>query len=142
MAEVLEVAKYIVSSIPVDNLKLQKLTFYSQAVSLVREKHVLFDEVIEAWTYGPVIPEVYHEYKKYEFKQISETYENIELSPNEIRSIDQVLEYFGNMSGAQLINETHSEDPWINAYNKKGENTPITPDVIQKYYSTIFSFDS
>ena len=59
-----DVAKYIIKSLPVDNLKLQKLLYYSQGVHLVLNDRVpLFMEPIEAWDYGPVVPPVYREYK-------------------------------------------------------------------------------
>jgi uncharacterized phage-associated protein len=59
MAKAFEAAKYIINSLPVDNLKLQKLLYYSQAVHLVLNgKLPLFNEAIEAWDYGPVVPRV------------------------------------------------------------------------------------
>ncbi len=30
----------------------------------------LFEDDIQAWAYGPVVPNVYHEYKKYNFNYI------------------------------------------------------------------------
>jgi uncharacterized phage-associated protein len=66
MASAGDVAKYIIKSLPVDNLKLQKLLYYSQAVHLVlNDKAPLFPGVIEAWDYGPMAPPVYREYKQY-----------------------------------------------------------------------------
>jgi uncharacterized phage-associated protein len=45
------------------NLKLQKLLYYAQGHHLARFGHALFEEPIQAWSHGPVVPGVYHEYK-------------------------------------------------------------------------------
>ncbi len=51
----------------VSNLKLQKLLYFIQAYFLTNKKDntPCFDEKIEAWDFGPVVPEAYHEYKQY-----------------------------------------------------------------------------
>jgi uncharacterized phage-associated protein len=47
------------------NLKLQKLLYYAQGHHLALEDTPLFREAIQAWSHGPVVPDVYHEYKSY-----------------------------------------------------------------------------
>lgn len=136
------VAKYIISSIPVDNLKLQKLMFYSQAVSLVQLGKVLFSDEIQAWPYGPVVPVIYHEYKTNGFAIINDELDSdFILDIDEMKSVDLVLGYYGDMSGTQLINETHSEAPWIDAY-KKGSGCVIEPDVIKDFYKDVLVFEN
>jgi len=49
----------------ISNLKLQKLVYYAQGFHLAMHDKPLFDEETEAWTYGPAIPELCSEYKKY-----------------------------------------------------------------------------
>lgn len=66
MPTALEVANYFLATAPQDtmtNLKLEKMCAYAQAVSLAYLGNPLFDESIEAWDHGPVIPTVYHEFK-------------------------------------------------------------------------------
>lgn len=139
--EVEEVAKYIINypNIYIDNLKLQKLLFYSQAVSLVINKKALFNEPIEAWDYGPVIRKVYNTYKTYD-QQIPKIDDTISIDTKDVEMIDIALGYYGSMTGTQLINLTHSEKPWKDAYSK-GRNTEITKDSIQKFYSTIYHYE-
>lgn len=140
MPKARDVAAYIIKTIPVDPLKLQKLLYYTQAVSLVKHKKPAFDDVIEAWDYGPVVREIYDTYKKYGFDDIKKAVGSAEaLDVDTINSADMVIEYYGAKSGPALINETHSEAPWQEAY-KKGQNTPIAPDAMKKYYKKIFSF--
>ena len=42
----------------VSNLKLQKLLYYVQGFHLAVFGEPLFEEEIEAWMYGPVVPSV------------------------------------------------------------------------------------
>lgn len=49
----------------IDHMKLQKLVYFSHGWFLVKYNAPLIDEFIEAWRYGPVVPTVYHEYKKF-----------------------------------------------------------------------------
>ena len=49
----------------ITNLKLQKFAYFAQGWALARLDHPLFNEEIQAWTYGPVIPYLYAQAKKY-----------------------------------------------------------------------------
>src|SRR5437870_3577302 len=46
-------------------MKIQKLVYYAHGWNLALDGQPLIDEAVEAWTYGPVIPSLYHEFKKY-----------------------------------------------------------------------------
>ena len=98
--EVEEVAKYIINypNIYIDNLKLQKLLFYSQAVSLVINEKALFNEPIEAWDYGPVIRKVYNTYKTHD-QQIPKIDDTISIDTKDVEMIDIALGYYGSMTG-------------------------------------------
>jgi uncharacterized phage-associated protein len=45
------------------NLKLQKLLYFAYGVHLSLFNEKLFEGEIQAWKFGPVIPEVYNEFK-------------------------------------------------------------------------------
>ena len=49
----------------ISNLKLQKLLYYAQGCYLAIKGKPLFFEKILAWAHGPVVNEVYQEYKHY-----------------------------------------------------------------------------
>lgn len=138
--KVKDIAEYIINfpDIYVDNLKLQKLLFYSQAVSLVINNKPLFREAIEAWDYGPVVRTIYNKYKTYE-EQIPRKNKLVNINPEDIKMVDIALEYYGSMTGSQLITLTHSEKPWQDAYSK-GRNTEITKESIKEFYSTIYTY--
>ena len=59
----LDVANYFIANYgggtEMTNLKLNKLVYFAQAVSLKQYGVPLFSDEIQAWSYGPVEPEVY-----------------------------------------------------------------------------------
>jgi uncharacterized phage-associated protein len=141
-----EVAKYIIKSLPVDNLKLQKLLYYSQAVRLVLNSGApLFPEPIEAWDYGPVVPSVYHEYKSYGLETITipalwDT-DTANLIAEDIVFIDMALAYFGEMSGLALMSSAHQEEPWKISYRPGRPSNIIPIDLIYNYFKNTLEFE-
>jgi uncharacterized phage-associated protein len=141
MTTALEVAKYIIKSLPVDNLKLQKLLYYSQAVYVVlHNKEPLFKEEIEAWDYGPVVPIVYQVYKQYGFETITPSNEESALGFEEMQAVDMSLACFGDMSGSALINQTHYEAPWKNAYRPGRPSRIITVEALYDFFKEALDF--
>lgn len=70
MYKALDIARYIIERCreknrTVSNLKLQKILYFVQAEFLVTKNQPCFAETIEAWDFGPVVPEVYYEYRMY-----------------------------------------------------------------------------
>ena len=61
----IDIAKKIICKTDVEhgdtlsNLKLQKLLYYMQGFHLAFFDEPFFNESIEAWTYGPVVPVVF-----------------------------------------------------------------------------------
>ena len=72
MCIAINVAKYfLLKSNPeigdtISNLKLQKLLYLAQGFFLAIYGEPLFPEHIEAWTHGPVVPEIYRRFKRFE----------------------------------------------------------------------------
>lgn len=100
----------------ISNLKLQKLLFYAQAAFLAIKNKMLFNEDIEAWKHGPVIPEIYNKYKSYGSSGITEyDLKNVKIieEDEELKNIlVSVYDLFGEYSAWGLRNLTHSEEPW------------------------------
>ena len=130
-------------------IKLQKLVYYCQAWSLVWDEEPLFNEKIEAWVHGPVIPELYkrHSGKYYVTgKMLSNMGASIRnISRIQTESIDAVLEHYGDKSPKWLSDLTHLEDPWKNA--RKGlsprdrGSREISHASLAEYYSSIMEDD-
>ena len=141
MVSIKEIANYIVSyfstiatnSIEGDltNLKLQKLLYYCQLESLKRNNEPLFNEAIEAWNYGPVIPSVYQEYKKFGRNILETTKPNLLLNPDEVKVlVDNVIETKGQYTGIALMRMTHEENAWKKAF--KSQDRIISLDLIKQ----------
>ena len=61
MRKAIDIANYLLELFKFDedgltNLKLNKLLYYVQGCSYQRFNRPLFEDEIEAWNYGPVIP--------------------------------------------------------------------------------------
>lgn len=143
MANALDVAKYILRNQgPMTAMKLQKLVYYAQAWSLVWDEKPLFQNRIEAWANGPVIPALYKEHRG-RFRVSSDSIEGDgrKLTSEERETVDRVLEYYGNRSSQWLSDLTHSEKPWRDCRKglkpgDRGERV-ITPAAMAEYYESL-----
>ena len=126
-------------------MKLHKLLYYCQAWSLVWDEEPLFEQRIEAWSNGPVVPEVYKIHRG-QFKISPDDDwldfgEGIELTPSQIETIDVVLQAYGDKDSAELSQLTHREKPWLEAREgvPVGErsNNVITHAAMADYYSSL-----
>lgn len=142
VVNVFDVAKYILQKQgTMSTMKLQKLVYYSQAWSLVWDEEPLFGQDIEAWANGPVVRELYLAHKGIFLIKDLRYGDISKLNDNQIETIDSVLKFYGDKSGAWLSDLTHSEMPWINARKGYNDNEicyeSINLDDIYNYYSQL-----
>ncbi|MBP7555549.1 MAG: SocA family protein [Chitinophagaceae bacterium] len=122
----------------ISNLKLQKMLYYMQGYHLAFFGEKLFDSDLEAWTYGPVVPEVYHRFKEHRSYGIAfnpEEYNEIQLKPEQEDVFHQVMTEYGKFSAIKLMEMTHSEAPW-----KEANDTPdkiINPETMRTFFSKL-----
>lgn len=139
----LDIARYIIcyayeKGVTITNLKLQKLLYYAQAWYLVNFGTTLFEDKIEAWQFGPVVPNVYNEFKNFGRNPIElpeDECTNIISDENCINYLDEFCEHFMKYSATDLVSMTHNEEPWKMAY--LSDNKEIKPDVMKEYYSKL-----
>lgn len=94
-------------------LKLQKLMFYADAWHMVlNDGEELVPEHFEAWVHGPVLREVYFRFNHYRWNPISQEIQLPELSEKIKTFLDEVYKVFGGLSGYELEQLTHQEQPW------------------------------
>jgi uncharacterized phage-associated protein len=141
MATVYDVAAYILSKKGVMTaMKLEKLTYYSQAWSLVWNEACLFHNRFEAWANGPVSPELYAAHAgMFEVGPGSIIRGNpAALSERESRTVDTVLDFYGEKTAQWLSDLTHLESPWKDARNGlppgARSSAEITPAAMAEYY--------
>lgn len=145
---VFDVAKYILEKKGgLSAMKLQKLVYYAQAWSLVWDDEPLFKNRIEAWSNGPVIKDLYQAHAgKFHINQRDKTISSFTtglLSSRQKKSIDVVLDAYGDKSAQWLSDQTHSEAPWIDArkglpeLSRGDRDHEISLASMAEYYSSI-----
>lgn len=141
----LEAARYLIYLSGVDELsrgitplKLQKLLYYGQGFSFIWDKKPLFEDEIQAWQYGPVVPEVYDYFKKYKSSFIPLSEGDYSVGTEEEReTLHSIWDEYKDYSASQLVGMTHMETPWIEAFN--GTNGVIESVAIKKYFETAYN---
>ena len=145
MATVFDVAKYILENTPsgcMTTWKLQKLVYYSQAWSLVWDERPLFNAPIQAWANGPVVPLLYQAHRGKFSICVDEIMGNSDnLSTDEKDTIDAIMKFYGDKSGAYLSALTHMERPWKEVRGNLPAGEPSTEeiplDLMADYYGSI-----
>ena len=134
------VAKHIIkycndNNYPVSNLKLQKILYFVQAEFLVSTGEACFPESIEAWDFGPVVPEVYHRYKIYGSSNVPYIRTGVigRIAKSDCEMIEEMVDWCSNYTASQLVDITHHQDPWINAYTAY-KNNVISKKCIRDYF--------
>ena len=109
------------------NLKLQKLLYYQQGYHLAAFDTPLFEENVEAWMYGPVVPKVYSTYSEFGAQSLPvESGSPLTLNEEEEVLFSQVFDAYRDFSAIGLMNKTHQEKPWKDALpHDKGTVIPL-----------------
>lgn len=128
----------------ITHLKLQKLLYYAQGVfSAFNNGSPLFKQKILAWPHGPVVKEVYDEYKEFKRNEINkkltdEDFSKIaemERDPDIHATLEVVYDNFAGYTAWQLRNKTHEiGSPWDVTINTKGEGKEINLSLIKEYF--------
>ena len=144
-ASVFDVAKYILEKHgKISTWKLQKLCYYSQAWALAWSDGVpLFEEDFQAWSNGPVCRELFDVHKG-EYLISAEDLQrgdSCSLSPDQVDSINVVLQDYGDKTPSWLREQTHDELPWQEARGRlpdfvRSENI-ITKNSMGAYYGSL-----
>ena len=118
----------------ITNLKLNKLLYYAQGCYLARTGKPLFQDAIEAWTLGPVVPAIYHKYKvcgRAPIRAVDDDYSDEQFSEQELETLLDVMREFGQYTGSALVSMTHKAGtPWSETATGK----VISNDCIRKYF--------
>ena len=144
--KMLRVISYVFERLEeVTPLMLQKLLYFIQGVSYALNAKPMFTENCQAWVHGPVYPEVYDIFRDFKYNPIEDArfviFECAEdvLTEEECRTIDLVVNTFGEYGGKVLERITHEEMPWKLARKGYTDNIPsnetITMENIEEYYT-------
>ena len=138
----LEISTFFIKK-GVSPLKLQKLLYYSQLWFFVKNEKKLFTDRINAWIYGPVVHDVWSEFKY--IKRTSEIpKKRMDSMFCDVSNVDNHLEdvwnAYGHLTGGDLVDLTHSESPWKNSRKGLLKNTPSNKEVLINSDTTIDFF--
>lgn len=106
-------------------MKAQKLVYFAHGYVLCETREPLLDELFEAWKFGPVLPSLYHECKKYGKSYIVDYLRDYDRQTSKWRpapipsdcEVNDVLDFvwitYGDMEAITLSDWTHVKGgPW------------------------------
>lgn len=100
-----------------NNLRLAKQLYFIQVNFLVNKKEPCYNEKLIAWDFGPVVEEVYREYKYYGFAMIPpDKFRNKINNRKDESLMSDMLNCLAKYSTSALVKIIHRQDPWENAY--------------------------
>ncbi|MCK5385385.1 MAG: SocA family protein [Alphaproteobacteria bacterium] len=146
-------------NIEITPMKLIKLVYFVYGWCLALTDRKLFDDRIEAWPYGPVIPSLYNEFKRFGSSPIDtfamdarindKTHEIgkpeftvVDKNDQEVHSIiNAVWDPYKNYTAFRLSNITHKEgSPWSIANGKGSHEKLDDKDIVERSLEGITKF--
>jgi uncharacterized phage-associated protein len=134
-------------------LQLIKLVYIAHGWYLALTSKPLIRESPEAWQYGPVIPSLYQEFKRFGNSPIGRRAGELSIdAPEELppegedeglhRFLHKIWNVYGKYTGAQLSTLTHKEGtPWHEVwYHRGGKDRlgeDIPDDLIREHYQQL-----
>lgn len=122
-------------------MQLLKLVYLCHGWMLGLYGRPLIKEDVQAWKYGPVIPELYQSLKVYRDGQVPRPLSAAEcpLDVYESTMVDQVIKMYGNQSGIALSQITHAPNtPWSLTFQGDTLGQVISNDLIMDHYQRIY----
>lgn len=117
----IDVAAYLLDELGgMSAMRLQKLVYYTQAWHLIRHEKPMFIENIEAWSYGPIVRELYEIHKR-KFVIRREDIDDkgdgsrIRQDSDAENTIKYVTNVYGQKDGVELNELVHQEEAYIQA---------------------------
>lgn len=117
-------------------MSLLKLTYIAHGWHLETQNSPLFSNRIEAWQYGPVIPDVYGAFRRQGIHVTGPVQvPNAQFTPSDEYLLDQVYNVYGRLQPFQLSDLTHvSGGPWDIATKSGGYHAVIPDELIKQHY--------
>ena len=142
-------------------LQVIKLVYIAHGWNLALTKHPLINEHPEAWKYGPVVPSLYHEFKRFGNGPIEgratdlvpkkigdwafDIREVLPPDPEKDKAtcvfLERVWDVYKRYSGSQLSSLTHQlNTPWRKTWDEVGQYTKgkdIPEGLIREHYEEL-----
>ena len=123
-------------------LQLMKIAYIAHGfyLALSNGKKDLFSNRIEAWKFGPVMPDLYHATKHFGRNPIplSQIQEKGKVEDKDtLEFLEDVFNKYGHLSGYALSSLTHQAGtPWEKVFNENEFGTEIPDELILEHYKS------
>jgi len=115
------------------NIKMQKLLYYCSGIASSFDLCDVGEVYFEAWKYGPVNRECYEEYKEFGPGKIWIAHSEVKYNCHTEAILSAVMKIYSTYQPFQLVEQTHVEEPWKEAWEKGITN--IDSSKIKRYFS-------
>lgn len=151
--EIIKLAK--AENIEITPMKLQKILYLANGLSVKRRGEKLIKERFEAWDYGPVVRSVYNTYKDRGGKNIEEPIDdivevpvangfqfasssNISVTDEDLAIIKEAWNNTKKLNAFTLSAWSHNKNsPWDKTYNANPRPVYISDDDISEYFNKV-----
>lgn len=119
-------------------MQLLKLVYIAHGWMLGLYGNPLIRDRVEAWQYGPVIPNLYNAIRKFRSSPVEGRLgrSGDELGAREMHLLEQVIDRYGQMTGPQLSRLTNTANsPWAQIYQDGSFGLEIPNDLIEDHYA-------
>ena len=136
-SHLLDIAKK--QNVPLAPLKLIKLVYLCEGWSLALRDKSLIREEVEAWQYGPVIPDLYKKIREFRAAPVTHIAGPAEtLNADQKSLIKSVFDAYKHLTGIQLSDLTHQPGtPWSKAYKPKRKGIVIPTSDIKTHFTEL-----
>lgn len=121
-------------------MHILKIVYVCHGWMLAVHDAPLITEPVEAWTYGPVVPTIYHEYKKYGAQSIPDAgMDHVDVFGDRERELVAVIEEaYRPYTAVQLSALTHKPGtPWDITRRNFGIGAVIDNKLIQQHFKEL-----
>lgn len=120
-------------------MQLVKLTYIAHGWSLALRDKDLFRNRIEAWQYGPVIPDLYHATKSFGREpiplEVIGDSDDLPVAADDAHFLQEVFNKYGHLDGIALSYITHKAGtPWTQVYRPGVKHIEIPDHLILRHY--------
>jgi uncharacterized phage-associated protein len=134
--------------LPITNMALNKIIYFSHGWYLAQHREPLVNYKFEAWEHGPVLPNVYHQFKSYRDRPIDgrATSINLETGRDELavgaidildkQFLERMTSFYGLKPAHILSSMSHESDaPWAQTRGAKARpGMVISDESIRGYF--------
>jgi len=123
-----------------DNLKLQKLLYYTQGHALREFGEPIFVDELQAWAHGPVVPSVYRRFKHAGSSSIEvDSTLPSTFSWDDYRDVESFLQRVWNSyakyASWTLREMTHREPPWLEHFSENERDAVIPVEALRAHFT-------